>query len=224
MNLNQTTIKKHLEDIHADITKYLPQIITYRAEVKQAEATYTPEYAEQSKKRSFEKLAAAAQNTRDSIQRHIESICAAAVELEHQPFVEEVSPTLALISTAKGKLPLEIKQSLIQPFIGNKQALVTLQAAFEANDADLPRFDDNGDILSRYIFDAEKVCSDLSDTVYNAFIKPESSALPALGLWKYFANFAELEGVELSVNFDDDPNAVKFKKEQLWNAAGLELK
>lgn len=74
MNLNQTTIKKHLEDIHADITKYLPQIITYRAEVKQAEATYTPEYAEQSKKRSFEKLAAAAQNTRDSIQRHIESI------------------------------------------------------------------------------------------------------------------------------------------------------
>ena len=71
MNLNQTTIKKHLEDIHADITKYLPQIITYRAEVKQAEATYTPEYAEQSKKRSFEKLAAAAQNTRDSIQRHI---------------------------------------------------------------------------------------------------------------------------------------------------------
>ena len=143
------------------------------------------------------------------------------MELEHQPFVEEVSPTLALISTAKGKLPLEIKQSLIQPFIGNKQALVTLQAAFEANDADLPRFDDNGDILSRYIFDAEKVCSDLS---VPALIKPESSALPVLGLWKYFANFAELEGVELSVNFDDDPNAVKFKKEQLWNAAGLELK
>lgn len=146
------------------------------------------------------------------------------MELEHQPFVEEVSPTLALISTAKGKLPLEIKQSLIQPFIGNKQALVTLQAAFEANGVDLPRFDDNDNILSRYIFDAEKVCSDLSDIVYNAFIKPESSALPVLGLWKYFANFAELEGVELSVNFDDDPNAVKFKKEQLWNAAGLELK
>ena len=49
MNLNQTTIKKHLEDIHADITKYLPQIITYRAEVKQAEATcllYTSDAAD----------------------------------------------------------------------------------------------------------------------------------------------------------------------------------
>ena len=99
-----------------------------------------------------------------------------------------------------------------------------MQAAFEANGVDLPRFDDNDNILSRYIFDAEKVCSDLSDIVYNAFIKPESSALQVLDLWKPFVRFAELEGVELSVNFDDDPNAAKFRKEQLWNAAGLELK
>lgn len=224
MNQNQATIKKHLEDIYEDITKYLPQIIAYRAEVKQAETTYTQEYAEPSKKRSFEKLAAAAQNTRDSIQRHLESICTAAMELEHQPFVEELSSTLALISAVKGKLPHKINQILIQPFIGNKQALISLQAAFAANGVELPRFDDSGDILSRYIFDAETVCEDLENKNYDAFIKPENSALPILDLWKHFANFAELEGVALSVNFDENPNAVQFRNEQLWNAAGLEMK
>lgn len=224
MNANQSTIQKNTEDICEEIKKYLPHIITYRAEVKEAERTYTQEYAEQAKRRSLDKLAAAAQNTRESILQHIENIRTAAVKLEHQPFVEELTPTLALVCAAREKLPLEIKKSLIQPFIGNKQALVTLQAAFEANGADLPRFDDNGDILSRYIFDAEKACNDLSDTVYNAFIKPESSALLVLGLWKHFVHFATLVGAEISANFDDDPNAAQFEKEQLYNAAGLELK
>ena len=92
MNSNQAVIKKHLEDIHTDITKYLPHIITYQSEVKYADTTYTQEYAQQSKKKSLEKLAAAAQHARDSILQHIESICAAVTELEHQPFVEEIPP------------------------------------------------------------------------------------------------------------------------------------
>lgn len=224
MNSNQAVIKKHLEDIHADITKYLPHIITYQSEVKYADTTYTQEYAQQSKKKSLEKLAAAAQHARDSILQHIESICAAATELEHQPFVEELTSTLLLIGTAKEKLPLEIRKSLIEPFIGNKLALVALQASFEANCVELPRINDSENILSQYIFDAEHTCNNLSDNAYNAFIKPESSALLVLNLWNRFAHFAKLEGVELSLNFDDDPNAIKFHNDAMWTAAGLEVK
>ena len=224
MNSNQSTIKTHLEAIHADITKYLPNIITYQAAVKEAERTYSQQYAEQAKRSSLERLTAISQNTRDSIQSHIESIRAAAVELEHQPFVGALTSSVMLIGAATDKLPLAIKESIIQPFIGNKQALVSLQAVFEANGVALPRFDDSGDILSRYIFDAEAVCNTLSNIVYDAFIKPESNALLVLGLWKHFTHFGELEGIQISLNFDDDPNAIKFYNDAMRTAAGLEVK
>lgn len=225
MNVNQITIKKNMEEIHEDMLCYLQQINAYRESCKSAEHRFSSEVADSEKRKALEQLKASAQTTQEAFLRSLDNICEAAKNLERQPFMEEIMPSLMLLGSSGDKLPNEMMQEMVRPFIGNKQALIALRAALENHNLYVSK-DANSkwgskDWFDSYIFDAQIKCDALKDKVYAAFYNPAESAFPLRDFWKELENLANLEGVELAVNVEADEIAEQFLNERFRVAFGL---
>ena len=225
MNVNQITIKKNMEEVYAGMLRYLPQINVYRESRKSAEQRFSSEFAEAEKRRALEQLKASAQATQEAFLRNLDNICGAAKNLEHQPVLDEIMPVLTLLGSSGDKLPDEMKREMLRPFIGNKQALIALRAAFENHNLSVLKSanskEGSKDWFDSYIFDAQIKCDALRDKVYAVFYNPAESAFPLLDLWREIENFAKLEGVELAVNVEADEIAEQFLNERFRVASGL---
>lgn len=199
------------------LSKYNDAVQAFHAERRRIDPLpYVQEEKERMANSAVETLGQVAAAQYKEIHDNLESIRAAAGEMEKLLDIGgEFQNALAVVKSLGKALPADVRLSLVEPFKGQKQALSMLKAAYEAEG-----------ITSEYyfkdlIFDASVQVDKLDEMAYRVAVEAGDNLLVAAAFARELEAFAAALGVELSRRFSDVVDTDAAVMAQLRTAAGL---
>ena len=221
--MNQTVIDKK-DKIGTACELCFYQLAAYNREVeafqtKRREIAALP-YVEAEKEarinKALDALKEAGQVRYNEIKRNLDTIKINAVALEDILDIgEELKNAVSVVKALGASMPSETRFNLVNPFRGQRQSLLILQAAYkEAGIDPLPYF-------KGLVLDASDRVDTLDSAAYQLAIQPSGTMLTAANFGEGLEDFADDLGVPLKKRFRDVVDTTSTYAERLRAVAGL---
>ena len=161
-------------------------------------------------------LAEKANRHYNEIHSNLEDIRAAALEMESLMDIgEDLQNALSVVKTLGKDVPFETRSALVEPFKGQRQALVILKAAYEGADLGTEPY------FKGLVIDTAKEVDKLDDEAYSLVGQAGKNILPAFTFAKNLEGFADVLGVKLTKRFSDMVDGSEARNEQMRAVMGL---
>lgn len=152
----------------------------------------------------------------NEIHSNLEDIRAAALEMENLLDIgEDLQNALSIVKTLGKDVPVETRSALVEPFKGQRQALVILKAAYEGADLGTEPY------FKGLVIDVAKEVDKLDDEAYSLVGQAGKNILTAFTFAKNLEGFADVLGVNLTKRFSDMVDVSEARNEQIRAAMGL---
>lgn len=199
------------------LDKYHKAVNAFNEEKRRIAATpYIQQEQERMVNQASDALKNSAQGYYEEIKRNLDTIRAAAGEMENMMDIgEDLQNALSVIKALGGSLPGETRIKLVEQFKGQRQALSLLKAAYEsAGITSQPYFQD-------LILNTAKELDALDDKAYRMVVAPGENMMIAVNFGRDLEKFAESLGVDLTKKFGEIVDTSDALNAQLRAAMGL---
>lgn len=199
------------------LDKYHKAVNAFNEEKRRIAATpYIQQEQERMVNQASDALKNSAQGYYEEIKRNLDTIRAAAGEMENMMDIgEDLQNALSVIKALGGSLPGETRIKLVEQFKGQRQALSLLKAAYEsAGITSQPYF-------QNLILNTAKELDALDDKAYRMVVAPGENMMIAVNFGRDLEKFAESLGVDLTKKFGEIVDTSDALNAQLRAAMGL---
>lgn len=200
------------------LNKYVGRVKAYQTEQDKINRTYNQEIAGGEIDRIASNLRTEAEKFYTEVESYLSTIKNAALEMENLfDTGDNLQGALSVVKTLGDKAPSYTRFRLVNEFKGQKQALLILQAAFEASGID-PKPYFKGRIL-----DVETSIQGLQEEAYGMIIPPygSGSIMAAADFAAHLERFVDALGVDLAKKFQDITDISGAYMDRLRASAGL---
>lgn len=217
MNDNQAKLKSYITTIFSILGRQASNIKTYQTEQAKALPMYVESVKAELRKKAEIALYQASRAAYDDIQKQLDSVRATALAMESEfEITPDLQAAVTLVNAAGDKLNHETRSNLVKSFVGRKQALIALQSMFISQGIENQE-------IKKFIFSAEVACDELDKNASWIAVQPSRSINQIVDFSKLLEEFAELEGVELSVKISDFVDTDAYYMGLVKAAVGLPL-
>ena len=157
-----------------------------------------------------------AQGSYEEIKRNLDTIRAAAGEMESLMDIgEDLQNALSVVKALGASLPGESRIKLVEQFKGQRQALSLLKAAYESAGITAQPY------FQGLILNSAKEIDALDDKAYRMVAAPGENVMIAVNFGRDLEKFAESLGVDLTKKFGEIVDTADALNAQLRAAMGL---
>lgn len=214
---NRQKIASHCTRCFYALEKYNNAVNVFNQERRRIDPLpYIQEEKERMVNKAAEQLQATANAQYEEIKSSLDTIKAAAVEMEDLLDIgEDFQNAISVVKTLGERLPVEACGALVERFRGQKKALAILKAAYEKAGIDAEYY------FKGLIFDAAARVDGLDELAYRIAIQPGDNMLVAANFARELEAFAAAMGVELPKRFNEIVDLSAVYAAQIQAAAGL---
>lgn len=199
------------------LDKYHKAVNTFNEEKRRIAATpYIQQEQERMVNTAADNLKATAQGLYEEIKHNLDTIRAAAGEMESLMDIgEDLQNALSVVKALGASLPGESRIKLVEQFKGQRQALSLLKAAYESVGITAQPY------FQGLILNTAKELDELDDKAYRMVAEPGENMMIAVNFGSDLEKFVESMGVDLTKKFREIVDTSDALNAQLRAVMGL---